>query len=354
MSDSFAMARARRALGEAGLDMHLPLTRASSVTNEVWVSDEVVVRVNRQPNQRLRREATLGPLLPARIGYPDIIAYGGQLGADWLVLERIPGNVLSRCWPTMTTDERRSAVRQLADILKSLHGFVPPPDLPAIDTPQLLGGHGFRAVDPLLEALDQAERLDHVDAHLIGETRQLVLDTCAVIEPFDVPTLVHGDLHFENVLWDGMRITTLLDFEWCRAGPPDLDLDVFLRFCAYPYLHVAEDYEHLTRSEDYADVAWWMAEDYPELFDFPNEFERTRLFSIAYDVRELLLFPPPRPPRELSKHHPYNRLERTIHGRSHLHRLAGNLVFDPLDFGSTEVDYGPPAGFSSSSPPLAR
>ena len=57
MSDSFAMARARRALGEAGLDMHLPLTRASSVTNEVWLSDEYVVRVNRQPNQRLRREA---------------------------------------------------------------------------------------------------------------------------------------------------------------------------------------------------------------------------------------------------------------------------------------------------------
>jgi len=356
MSDSFAMARARRALGEAGLDMHLPLTRASSVTNEVWVSDEVVVRVNRQPNQRLRREAALGPLLPADIGYPEIVAYGGQLGADWLVVKRVPGNVLSRCWPTMAVDERRSAVRQLAGILKSLHRFVCPTDLPEIDTPQLLGGHGFRAVDPLLAALDQAESLDHVDRHLIDETRQLVLDTCAVIEPFDVPTLVHGDLHFENVLWDGTTVTALLDFEWCRAGPPDIDLDVFLRFCAYPYLHVAEDYEHLTRAEDYADVAWWMAEDYPELFDFPNEFERTCVYSIAYDIRELLLFPPPRPPRELSKHHPYNRLERTIRGRSHLHRLAGNMAFDPLDFNGDEVDYGSsasPSGFASL-PPLAR
>jgi aminoglycoside phosphotransferase len=311
-----------------------------------------VVRVNRSPNQRLHREAALGPFLPSEVGYPEIVAYGGQLGADWLVVRRIAGNVLSRCWPTMSVDERRSAVSQLATILKALHRFVPPNDLPEIDTPQLLGGHGFRAVDPLLEAIEKARGMPYVDGMLIEDVRQLVLDTCAAIEPFDVPTLVHGDLHFENVLWDGTKVTALLDFEWCRAGPPDLDLDVFLRFCAYPYLHVAEDYEHLTRAEDYADVPSWMAEDYPELFDFPLEFERTCIYSIAYDVRELLLFPPPRPPRELSKHHPYNRLERTIRGRSHLHRLAGNMAFDPLDFSGDELDYGSPSGFSL--PPLTR
>jgi hygromycin-B 7''-O-kinase len=253
----------------------------------------------------------------------------------------------------MTDSERRSAVRQLAGILLALHRTECPADLPAIDTPQLLGGNGFRAVDPLLSALDQAEQLAHVDRTLIDDVRQLVLDTGAAIEPFGITTLVHGDLHFENVLWDGMTVTALLDFEYCRPGPPDLDLDVFLRFCAYPYLHVAEDYEHLTRAEDYADVAWWLAEDYPELFDYPNAFERTRIYSIAYDVRELLLFPPPRSPRELSKHHPYNRLERTVNGRSHLHRLAGTMEFDTFDFNG-EPDYGSSSGAASSSPPLAR
>jgi hypothetical protein len=344
MSDSFAMARARRALGEAGLDMHLPLTRASSVTNEVWLSDEYVVRVNRQPNQRLRREAALGPILPAEVGYPTIVAYGGQLGADWLVVRRVPGNVLSRCWPTMSVDERQSAVRQLSAILRQLHRFELPSDLPAIDTPQLLGGRGFRAVDPLLLALDRAAALPHVNQSLIEGARRIVLDTGAAIEPFAVPTAVHGDLHFENVLWDGMTVTALLDFEWCRSAPPDVDLDVFLRFCAYPYLHVAEDYEHLTRAEDYADVPGWMTDVYPELFDDPNAFERTRVYSIAYDVRELLLFPPSRPPRELSKHHPYNRLERTVDGRSHLDHLAGATTFEYDLVGGADLGpgYTPP------------
>ena len=75
-----AMARARHALMQAGLDPSVPLTAASSVTNEVWLTDSHVVRVNRRPNQRLRREAILGPSLPSEIGYPLVVAYGGRLG----------------------------------------------------------------------------------------------------------------------------------------------------------------------------------------------------------------------------------------------------------------------------------
>ena len=133
---------------------------------------------------------------------------------------------------------------------------------------------------------------------------------------------MHGDLTFENVLWDGQRITAILDFEWARPGPADLDLDVFLRFCALPHLHVAEDYEHLTHAEDYREVPWWLAEDYPELFSFPNQFERVRLSSIAYDVRDLLITPPNDEVGNLSQHHAYHRLAATVDGTSYLNRLA--------------------------------
>jgi hypothetical protein len=61
----FEEARARKALQGAGLDLSLPIERASSVTNEVWLAGEYVIRVNRHPNQRLRREAALpGGLTP--------------------------------------------------------------------------------------------------------------------------------------------------------------------------------------------------------------------------------------------------------------------------------------------------
>ncbi len=336
MSD-FAEARARKALSDAGLDYTMPLTRASSVTNEVWLTEGYAIRVNRKPNQRLRREAFLGPLLPAAVHYPEVIGYGGQLGADWLIVRRLPGDVLARQWPTMSTGDRRSAIRQLAGLLRSLHAVDRPVDLPPIDAaPQLLSDTEFAVTTPLLAALEGLRTAPFVDRSLVDDAIGIVRDTGACLEPFDTHHLVHGDLTFENILWDGTTISALLDFEWARGGPCDLDLDVLLRFCAYPYLHVAEDYEAETLSSDYAPVPYWLAEDYPELFAHPHQLERTRLFCIAFDVRQILLFPPQASGRSLSPHHAVNRLERSVRGTSHLDRLADGMDPElPWDFTPT-------------------
>ncbi len=326
--NALAEVRARRALRGAGLDENEPLERASSVTNEVWLTREQVVRVNRAANQRLRREAILGQALPGEVGYPTILAYGGETGGDWLVLRRLPGQPLSRAWPQMTRDERRGAIRQLAAMLRALHSWECTVDLPPIENlPQLLSvGAAGPAVAPVLDALDRARSLEHVDPILLREAVEIVEAGADALEPFTSTTLIHGDLTFENVLWDGHAITAMLDFEWARLAPRDLELDILLRFCAHPYLHVAEDYEHLTKAEDYVDVPWWLAEEHPSLFDFARQIDRVRVYSIAYDVRELLLFPPPSSPRHLSEFHPYHRLARVVRRRSYLDDLGRAMV----------------------------
>ena len=320
-----AIARARHALMQAGLDATVDLEPASSVTNEVWMTSTHVVRVNRRPNQRLRREAILGPTLPAEIGYPMVVAYGGRLGADWLVLRRVPGRPLSRCWPDMTPRQRREAVRQLADKMKRLHETPGPAELPAIDGPQMLRGDTLSPVMSLLVALDQVRAMTHMDPGLVGEVEKAVYRLTDAVEPFRSDFLVHSDLTFENILWDGEQITAVLDFEWARTAPADVDLDVFLRFCCYPQLHVADDYVDRTRTEDYADVPWWLAEDYPELFNHPRQVERLALYAIAYDIRDLTLFPPRAPAHQLNEHHAVNRLRRTVEGRSHLDMLDASV-----------------------------
>jgi aminoglycoside phosphotransferase len=316
-----AMARARHALLQAGLDPAVPMEPASSVTNEVWLTPTHVVRVNRRPNQRLRREAILGPSLPGEIGYPMVVAYGGQMGADYLVLKRVPGKPLAHCWPTMSTEKRRSAISQLAAKLKRLHKTPGPADLPVIDAPQMLRAETLSPVMSLLVALDQACSLAHVDRGLIDDIEQLVYDLTPAIEPFHGTYLVHGDLTFENVLWDGEQITAVLDFEWARASPADVDLDVFLRMCCLPQLHVADEYVSRTRAEDYADVPHWLREDYPELFDVPRQLDRLRLYAIAYDIRDLTMFPPAAAPAQLNEFHSLNRLRRSVIGQSHLDML---------------------------------
>ena len=89
-------------MAAAGFEPNIPIERASSVTNEVWMTPDAVLRINTQGDQRLRREALVAAVLPEGIGYPHLIAYGGDLSSDWLVIERVPGRPLSRCWPAMT------------------------------------------------------------------------------------------------------------------------------------------------------------------------------------------------------------------------------------------------------------
>jgi aminoglycoside phosphotransferase (APT) family kinase protein len=335
-----AMARARHALAKAGLDPSVELHPLSSVTNEVWAAGRHIVRVNRHPVPRLWREATLATtLLSAGVGCPPIVAYGGLVGADWMITERLPGQVLSRCWPAMSRDDRRSAIRQLAERLQQLHAYVLGESLPEVATPQLLASSaGPGSVDRLMSGLDAAQDLDHVDPVLILRAKTLVRENLAALDPVPAETLIHGDIHFENILWDGERITGLLDFEWARTAAPDLELDVFLRFCAFPFLHVAEDYEQVTLPADYADVPRWLAEDYPALFTHPRLRDRLRVYSIAYDLRELLMDPPDRSVDLLSHLHPYHRLADTVEGRGHIDLLDIDPVDDVDPVGGVTVD----------------
>lgn len=320
---ALAELRARTALRAAGLDPSAPLERASSVTNEVWLTPSHVVRVNRTHDNRLAREAIIARALPEAVGYPRIVARGGKPGEDWLVAQRVPGSPLAHCWPDLSQLRRQQAVQQLAVRLAALHSTQSPSDLPRVEgAPQLLEVGDADPTSHIVEALERAARLEFVDPLLIQEALDLVRLVGDAIDPFTATTLVHGDVTFENVLWHEGEVTALLDVEWARPGPADLDLDIVLRCCAYPQLHVGAVHEERTRPEDYAEVPGWLAEAYPGLFAFPRPFDRMRIYSIAYDVRDLLAFPPTVHVNGLSPLHPYHRLARVVQRRSYIDALA--------------------------------
>jgi aminoglycoside phosphotransferase len=302
-----------------------PFESVESVNNEVWMTPEVVVRVGFRPEHRLRREAQLAQVLPPQVGYPTVRGYGADMGSEWLVLDRLPGYPLSRCWPSMSGGERRSAIRELADRLKVIHAL-PTPTLPPLrQVPQLIdpAPTPTMSVARLLVAIDRISRLPHVDHRVSEDLADMVRSLMVCLDPFTARTLIHGDLSFENVLWDREvgHVSAILDFEWARGAPPDLDLDVLLRFCSYPDLHVPASYADATKAEDYAEVPFWLAEDYPELFSSPNQLDRCRLYAIAWDVEELLGYPPMLSPKNLDERHPYRRLQSMLTGDSHLDRL---------------------------------
>jgi aminoglycoside phosphotransferase len=316
--------KARKTLMSVGLDAS-KFELACSVTNEVWLTETHAVRFNKAGDGRLRREAFLSRYLPAELGYPPIVAYGGEVGADYLILERLPGRPLAHCWSSMSDSARQNAVNQLAHQLQLLHSTRTPPGLPAIEAPQLIQAGVANPTEQLTRAIEQARRLPHVDTTLMSDVSLLVHEHAQALDPFDNNTLVHGDLTFENILWDGRKVT-MLDYEWAHGAPRDVDLDILLRCCALPFLHVAPAYERLADPRDYRNVPGWLAQAYPQLFEVPRLGARLVLYSISFDMRELLKFPPRASARDLSPHHPLNRMRQTVDGRSYIARFSAALT----------------------------
>jgi Ser/Thr protein kinase RdoA (MazF antagonist) len=321
----FAQARARQALRTAGLPEDGPLHRASSTRNEVFVGDEFVVRVNRQPDQRLRREAQLCEYLPDAPWAPRVVAYGGEFGADFLIVRRLPGAPLGRCWPDMTLEQRRSAISQLCAMAGELHSVRTPVRLPPVENlPYLIDPRCVTPLVPMLVALDQL-RTSGVDRGLIDAAEDIAHQTGDALADYDRRQLIHGDLTFENLLWDGTRLSGVLDFEWCRGAPIDMELDVLLRVCALPFAHVAEDYEDRTLKKDYAPIPSWLCEFRPDLFAHPRIFDRLRLYCMAFDIHDLILDPPTRPRADLGPLHPLHRLRNLVDTGGHLQELLSPL-----------------------------
>jgi hypothetical protein len=236
---------------------------------------------------------------------------------EWLVLGRIRGSMLTSEWPCMDRAERREAIHQLACMVEHLHlvdadwlDSLPPP----VCQSELTGRGATVAAQAASGARSAADSLrgcrfvdDGILRTVVGfiEGHRQIFDTCT-------SGLIHGDLHFDNVLWRDERIVGILDFEYSRLAPLDLELDILLRFCAFPQLFVAEEREKAVNPGMFEEVRVWLAEDYPALFSAPCLRERLACYSLVYDLSMLVRHAPAQPVELLPDAHPYARLCTTV------------------------------------------
>ena len=171
---------------------------------------------------------------------------------------------------------------------------------------------------PLLDGLDRLSADPNADPGIVAAVRDTIVESWAHLDGFSRSHLIHGDLTFENTLWDGRQTSAMIDFEWCRGAPRDLDLDVLLRCCALPQAHVAEAHQARTRPEDYTDVAYWLAEAYPDLFSHPHLRARLLLYALSFEVRLCAAAPLPLARPDDPHAHPYSRLVGLVSTGGHL------------------------------------
>ena len=240
-----AQTRLQRVL--AHLELSDRFARGESHANEVWVGDAFVVRIDARGDGSLLREAALVPRLDAAVRYPALVDAGRIDDLAFTVTRRVPGVCLAHAWPALTAEARQDAFVELLGALKALHA-TDPTGLPGDDV--VRGPHGLPPISQLPLA---RSGFPNTDA-LLDEV-EAFLSTPALEGP---RVVAHGDIHLENVLYDG-GLTALLDLEWARPTWREVDVEILLSFAADPAWFVIEDYEAVSRAADYADVPQWLA-----------------------------------------------------------------------------------------------
>lgn len=308
-------------LRKLGLDSRTKVTQLDGQSNRVWLVGDHVVRINLKPEvPRLAWEAGVLNSLPEAFPCPRPSCFGREEQFEWVLQPKMPGSSLAATWPNLDRRSRRSLVHQLAAHLRTLHETALPASGRNFPHVGKLVGTAQQVVQQLQQLLirvaSQAMDLPGVDRGVLSSVLELAAAAGVVLG--DVPCgLIHGDLHLDNLLVDDGEITAILDFEYARTAPLDLELDMLFRFCSFPRLFVPSELEPFLARAQFTDLPVWLAEEYCELFLIPNSRERLALYRLAYDLPMLLRFPPKPQQVTFSPAHPYSRICATV---QELHR----------------------------------
>jgi hygromycin-B 7''-O-kinase len=275
-----------------------PLRVVDSASNRVWLAPAHVVRLSSgRFRDSLAHEARVLRLLPSDIPHARVVAHRRMGRRAWLVLERVPGITLAAAWRALGRRERALAARQLGEALRALHQVSVPADLrnPWLEDALAPGGPRRDAYhappDRYRDLLESADAVPGVDRGVLREVGAFIAERLDAFPP-EPEALVHADVHFGNVLWDGGRISALLDFEGTRPAPPDLELDTVLRFAREPELFDWPTAPVTLTRRDLAGFVDWLAGAYPAPFAHPRLDTRLRVYEALWQLVQLLHFPP--------------------------------------------------------------
>ncbi len=255
------------------------MTRIVSYANETWLGDTLVLRINHRGVGRLAREARIVSALPREALYPEVVTVGHDDEIEWMLVRRVPGIDLGRAWMSMTPVEREHAIHQLAAALAAVHGTpiegIPDDDFrpqPAFRPPHTL------PLGPLLELIDEV--IGPHDPAIVELATEFVTQRWSAFDDAD-RGLVHGDPHLENVLWDGQRVSALLDLEWSRPSWSHADLEILLAVADSPRLFAAADYDASIDPSTFTEMPRWLAAARPDWFAHPRIVERLEVLYLS-------------------------------------------------------------------------
>jgi aminoglycoside phosphotransferase (APT) family kinase protein len=250
--------------------------------NQVYrIDEEYVLRIGAREDayQRLKHETELMRSLQNEIPVPKIFAFGEQDDRAYQIQQFISGQKLYAVWKDLLPVVQENIAAELASYLKILHSRIAPHFGPVSEDTRPYDSWTGYLTEKFTHTL---EEIDAYHLRMVPGFVELAQDYFAqhrhVLQDA-VPTLVHGDLSFVNILIHDGKIAALLDFEYAMQAPKDYELWVIEDFCLYPNDYAEEDNEVFCTG-DFAGFLPLLRKHDPELFEIPHLRQRMDLYHL--------------------------------------------------------------------------
>lgn len=197
-----------------------------------FVNDQYVFRFNaRDPHlPKFQREKQVYDLLqksgfpvPQKVHLDDSKKYSAY---DVLISEKVSGQNLEELWKELSLQTQNVLAESAGKLFKQLHTF----QFPFFGELASCGPFGqHNTWLACVEERFQYFLSEACDLSVFDENEKELFERAfeqgrSAISEVTTASLIHGDFHFGNILFQDAKITAVLDYEWSFAGDPLYDL----------------------------------------------------------------------------------------------------------------------------------
>jgi len=234
-------------------------------TNTIYSVDNYIIRIctNLRNEERFVTEINFYKENKDNNGIPKLYVWDTTKSVVpyyYEIIEKVAGKTLYELWGILSDIERRKIAIQIIDILKPFH------------TKEVKGYEFLEMLKTKILFLKDKCNLD-------GEMFNDLIEICYKYFKENKFGLIHGDLHFDNFMFDGTNLH-LLDFERCMVAPIDYDFRIFSVSRFVPWLWASGKTDMITVPSDYQTLMDMIIDNYPELNKIPYIRERLDFYSI--------------------------------------------------------------------------
>lgn len=198
-------------------DVELCTAGKSNTNFKLTLSDGSLYILRLYANSKPEQDAYIFELVKDIVPVPELLAQGPK----WAILSFLPGKLLSAC--PQAVDEAATALAHLATIQFHAPG--------QLHTDGSIAPFGFGGLSGYI-----SQQLNHPDVQhwlspeCLTHLQQLQHQEVSLLQDLDAETgLVHGDFNPTNILIQNGQVSGILDWDYCHAGTPYMDIGNLLR-----------------------------------------------------------------------------------------------------------------------------